>query len=113
MRQCTQIVLGSLKQDQHSEGLVRVCCRILGENNGNLPKIVQIMAVVLSKGSSLADAETVGKMKVLLTQMQGSLPPQVGIFVTMAAPPYHLLPRNSILLSAAFPLGRYQCMMAE
>jgi hypothetical protein len=68
------------------------CCRILGENNGNLPKIVQIMAVVLSKGSSLADAETVGKMKVLLTQMQGSLPPQVGKFGHSGSP---LSPRSA------------------
>ena len=52
-------------------------CRILGENNSNLPKIAQVIAVVLSKGSSLADTETVTKMKALLAQLQPSLPEPV------------------------------------
>ena len=53
------------------------CARILGDNNSNLPKLVQIMVKVLSAGSSLADAESCAKMKILLNQMQSSLPGQV------------------------------------
>ena len=51
--------------------------RILGDNNSNVPKIMQVMAIVLSKGTSLADTETVSKMKMFLTQMKSNLPAQV------------------------------------
>ena len=53
-------------------------CRILGENNKNLAKIVQILSVVLSRGHQLVEPETATKMVTLLNQMQSSLPPQVG-----------------------------------
>lgn len=52
-------------------------CRILGENNKNLGKIVQIVGIVLSRGSLLAEQETIAKMVTLLNQMQASLPPEV------------------------------------
>ena len=54
-----------------------VCCRIIGAGNKNLNKIVEIFVKVLGHGTELAEAETADQMVVLLTQMQGSLPPQV------------------------------------
>lgn len=54
--------------------------RILGENNSNLGKIGQVIGFVLSKGSSLADSETIVKMKMLLSQLQSSLPESVRPF---------------------------------
>lgn len=54
--------------------------RILGENNSHLPKIIQVMAFVLSKGTSVADVETMARMKVFLSQMQSNIPAQVCLF---------------------------------
>ena len=51
--------------------------RILGEGNKNLGKIVSVLAVVLSRGNSLVEADVAAKMVTLLNQMQSSLPPQV------------------------------------
>jgi hypothetical protein len=55
-------------------------CRVLGESNENLGKIVAVLAKCLSKGSSkdgLVDAATWHKIVVLLQQMTSSLPPPV------------------------------------
>lgn len=56
------------------------CClyRILGDGNKNLNKIVEVFVKVLAHGTELAESETADQMVSLLTQMQGSLPPQVG-----------------------------------
>ena len=55
------------------------CClyRILGDGNKNLNKIVEVFVKVLAHGTELAESETADQMVSLLTQMQGSLPPQV------------------------------------
>ncbi|KAL0056152.1 hypothetical protein WJX82_008212 [Trebouxia sp. C0006] len=51
--------------------------RILGDGNKNLNKIVEVFVKVLAHGTELAESETADQMVSLLTQMQGSLPPQV------------------------------------
>ena len=53
-------------------------CRILGAGNKNLNKIVEVFVKVLAHETELAEAETADQMVSMLTQMQGSLPPQVG-----------------------------------
>ena len=57
--------------------LLVLCCSILGAGNKNLNKIVEAFVKVLAHGTELAEAETADQMVLLLTQMQGSLPPQV------------------------------------
>lgn len=56
-------------------------CRVLGENNKNLGKIVAVLAKCIGKGSggkdSLVDSETWRNIVTLLQQMNGSLPAQV------------------------------------
>ena len=54
-------------------------CRIIGDGNKNLQHIVQVFVKVLSHGNELAEPETADHMVRLLSQMQGSLPPQVRI----------------------------------
>ena len=57
--------------------VARCLYRILGEGNKNLNKIVEVFVKVLAHGTELAESETADQMVSLLTQMQGSLPPQV------------------------------------
>ena len=57
--------------------VARCLYRILGEGNKNLNKIVEVFVKVLAHGTKLAESETADQMVSLLTQMQGSLPPQV------------------------------------
>ena len=57
--------------------LLLFCCRILGAGNKNLNKIVEVFVKVLGHGTELAEPETLDQIVQLLTQMQGSLPPQV------------------------------------
>lgn len=56
-------------------------CRVLGENNKNLGKIVGVLARCLGKGcggkESLVDAETWQQIVTLLQQMNSSLPQPV------------------------------------
>jgi hypothetical protein len=49
-------------------------CRILGENHANLPKLVDIMVTVVSRGDTLITEDTKGQMAVLLKQMKTHLP---------------------------------------
>ncbi len=56
-------------------------CRILGAGNKNLNKIVEVFVKVLAHGTELAELETADQMVGLLTQMQGSLPPQVLLLI--------------------------------
>ena len=58
--------------------VTRCLYRILGDGNKNLNKIVEVFVKVLAHGTELAESETADQMVSLLTQMQGSLPPQVG-----------------------------------
>ncbi len=58
--------------------VARCLYRILGDGNKNLNKIVEVFVKVLAHGTELAESETADQMVSLLTQMQGSLPPQVG-----------------------------------
>ena len=51
--------------------------RILGDNHAHLPKLVEIMVQVLSKGKTLVEDEDAQGMVVLLKQMQGALPQEV------------------------------------
>lgn len=44
--------------------------RVLGENNANLPRIVEVFVKVLGKGEKLVDGDTARAMAVLLHQMQ-------------------------------------------
>lgn len=52
--------------------------RVLGENNANLPRIVEVFVKVLGKGEKLVDGDTARAMAVLLHQMQAALP--AGVF---------------------------------
>lgn len=52
-------------------------CRILGEQNANLPRILGILAVVLARGTDLASQDTLRRMGTLLQHMRQGLPPQV------------------------------------
>ena len=61
-----------------------MCCRIIGDGNKNLQHIVQVFVKVLSHGNELAEAETADHMVRLLSQMQGSLPPQVKLVSMLA-----------------------------
>lgn len=51
--------------------------RILGANNANLPKIVEVMVRVLAKGEKLVSAEDAQGMVELLKKMQGMLPAEM------------------------------------
>ncbi|KAI7835878.1 hypothetical protein COHA_010225 [Chlorella ohadii] len=51
--------------------------RILGDNNANLPKIVEVFVKVLAKGDKLVDADVSKQMAALLKQMQAALPAEV------------------------------------
>jgi hypothetical protein len=51
--------------------------RILGENNAHLPKLVEIIVKVLSKGETLVKKEDAGGLLTLLKQMHGALPADV------------------------------------
>ena len=53
-------------------------CRILGENNKNLPKIVEILTVVLSR-EDLMEAKFQPRALELLKQLQTNVPSQVHI----------------------------------
>lgn len=48
--------------------------RILGDNHAHLPKLVEVMVQVLSKGKTLVEDEDAQGMVTLLKQMQGALP---------------------------------------
>lgn len=51
--------------------------RILGDNNANLPKIVEVFVKVLAKGDKLVEPEAAAQMATLLKQMQAALPADV------------------------------------
>ena len=59
------------------------CCRVLGDNNENLGKIVAVLVKCLSKSSDgkdgLVEPETYRKIVTLLRQMQSSLPAPVSL----------------------------------
>ena len=61
-----------------------MCCRIIGDGNKNLQHIVQVFVKVLSHGNELAEPETADHMVRLLSQMQGSLPPQVNFAYSLS-----------------------------
>lgn len=52
-------------------------CRILGEQNANLPRIMGVLAAVLARGTDLASEDTLRRMVTLLQHMRQGLPPQV------------------------------------
>jgi hypothetical protein len=54
-----------------------LCTRVLGENNANLPKIVQVLVGVLAKGDALIKPDAAQQAALLLQQMQAALPPDV------------------------------------
>ncbi|PSC74524.1 ARM repeat-containing [Micractinium conductrix] len=51
--------------------------RVLGDNNANLPKIVEVFVKVLAKGDKLVEEDVAKQMAALLKQMQAALPAEV------------------------------------
>ena len=80
-----------------------LCCRIIGDGNKNLQHIVQVFVKVLSHGNELAEPETADHMVRLLSQMQGSLPPQVRRISSSS----HMSPSSSVHQGAALIAGAH------
>lgn len=80
-----------------------MCCRIIGDGNKNLQHIVQVFVKVLSHGNELAEPETADHMVRLLSQMQGSLPPQVKSICSLS----HMSPSCPVHQGAALIAGAH------
>lgn len=89
---------------------VLLCCRIIGDGNKNLQHIVHVFVKVLSHGNELAEPETAGHMVRLLSQMQGSLPPQVRVICSSS----YMSPSCSVHQGAALVAGaRCRCTLQK
>lgn len=67
--------------------LDRSDARVLGDVNQHLPRVVQVLVEVLSKGDELVEPEAAARMVALLQQMQAALPPDVFASFCAALPP--------------------------
>lgn len=70
--------------------------RILGDNNENLPKVVEVFVRALSSGDKLVELDVAKDMSVLLQQMQGMLPKE--LFDSFVS---NLKPKQQEILKAA------------
>lgn len=75
---CLDCILRGAVRDLQNHALLG--CRLLGESNENLGRIVGILGRILARGSgkdSLVEPETYQKMLTLMQQMHSSLPAPV------------------------------------
>lgn len=56
--------------------LIRCFCRVLGDSNKNLPKIVEVLTIILSR-EALLEEKWQSQAVALFKQLQNSVPAQV------------------------------------